>query len=171
MQNHIYDEYEEFYNTVIFWCKHKTNIGKERVTRRKSVYMGSRKKGVTYWTPITPQAQRPPAFPVVDDREWLPLPRSSSPEWTTIARPRILCGPLSEILLSVIFTAASPSPLAWIFPKSPTCLMVSSGAPCFTWSIWRTYVANLKFVQVPKHLINNDGKERKRIEIFDFFVH
>lgn len=78
---------------------------------------------------MTPQAQRSPAFPVVKERVLLPLPRSSSPEWTTMDRPRILLGPLSEMTVSVIFIVASPLELAWIFPRSPTCLTVSSGAP------------------------------------------
>lgn len=79
--------------------------------------------------PMTPQAKRSPEFPVVKERELLPLPRSSSLECTTRDRPIMLFGPCSEIILSVIFTVASPAELAWIFPRSPTCLTVSSGAP------------------------------------------
>lgn len=86
-------------------------------------------KAITYSMPMTPQAQRSPAFPVVEERELLPLPRSSSPECTTMDRPKMLFDPLREIILSVIFIIASPAELAWIFPRSPTCLAVSSGAP------------------------------------------
>ena len=32
--------------------------------------------------PITPQATRPPAFPVVKLNSWPPFPRSSTPSWT-----------------------------------------------------------------------------------------
>jgi len=87
------------------------------------------RKAITYSMPMTPQAQRSPEFPVVKEKELLPLPRSSSPECTTKDRPMMLFDPFSEMILSVIFIIASPAELAWIFPRSPTCLTVSSGAP------------------------------------------
>lgn len=87
------------------------------------------RKAITYSMPMTPQAQRSPEFPVVLEREVLPLPRSSSPACTTMDRPRMLFAPFSEMMLSVIFTIASPAELASTFPRSPTCLTGSSGAP------------------------------------------
>jgi len=83
----------------------------------------------TYSMPMTPQATRSPEFPVFEDRALSPLPRSSSPEWMTMLRPRMLCIPPSEMKLSVMFTTASPASLAWTFPRSPMCLLLSSGEP------------------------------------------
>ena len=42
----------------------------------------------------------------------------------------ILNGPFSVITLSVNEKLATPDELDWIFPRSPTCLFVSLGAPC-----------------------------------------
>ena len=38
--------------------------------------------------PMTPQAKRPPAFPVALLNSWPPLPKSSMSAWITIVRPR-----------------------------------------------------------------------------------
>lgn len=67
---------------------------------------------ITYSMPMTPQATRSPEFPVVKERELLPLPRSSSLECTTRDRPMMLFDPLSEIISSVIFIVASFAELA-----------------------------------------------------------
>ncbi len=55
---------------------------------------------------------------------------SSSPLYTTIERPIIDCGPINLTNWSVILTLALPSEPTVIFPKLPTCLVSSSGAPC-----------------------------------------
>eukprot|EP01083_Nonionella_stella_P150964 481799_1 len=69
--------------------------------------------------PMTPQAARAPAWPVVFESSKPPWPRSSVPAWTTIARPITEYWPVSDTKLSVIDRSASPLSSAWIFPRSP----------------------------------------------------
>lgn len=104
-----------------------------------------------FFTPITPQASLPPAFPVIFESSFPPIiinqfhiqikshkkikklnspkPKSSFSVWTTIHLPRIECGPLSLIMWSVKSNFATCSSLAFTFPKSPTCRFSASGAP------------------------------------------
>ena len=80
--------------------------------------------------PMTPQAGRPPAFPVVLLCSCPPLPRSSVPACTTMVRPSTLSEPMSLIWLS----DREPLALPWLsvlkLPRSPTWRLVSVGAPC-----------------------------------------
>ena len=69
--------------------------------------------------PITPQARRPPAFPVVLLSSCPPLPRSSTSAWMTIVRPIMDLSPLKLIIESVMSILATPSSPAWTFPRSP----------------------------------------------------
>ena len=80
--------------------------------------------------PMTPQAGRPPAFPVFLLSSLPPLPRSSVPACTTMVRPRILSGPISLTCLSVMLPLALPLPSVEKLPRSPTWRSLSSGAPC-----------------------------------------
>lgn len=101
--------------------------------------------------PITPQAKRAPAFPVLRLSSLPPFPRSSAFSWilethkfksnshlrmnhkdndlnkkklflTTIVLPIIEKGPLSFIMESFMSILAMPSFPAVTFPRSPTCL-------------------------------------------------
>jgi hypothetical protein len=113
---------------------------------------------------MTPQAARPPAFPVLRDSSLLPWPRSSIPCETvskepcqhgkssyrvnhhgpstrvnydefhikyhiSMSYPRMLKGPFKEIKLSVKEMVAVPYSSLSMFPRSPTCLTESEGAP------------------------------------------
>ena len=82
--------------------------------------------------PMTPQANLPPALPVVLLSSCPPFPRSSTSAWTTTVRPKMLFSPSSDMNLSQILIAAFPFSSAITFPKSPACRapLGSSGAPC-----------------------------------------
>ena len=82
--------------------------------------------------PMTPQANLPPALPVVLLSSCPPFPRSSTSAWTTTVRPKMLFSPSSDMNLSQILIAALPFSSAITFPKSPACRapLGSSGAPC-----------------------------------------
>jgi hypothetical protein len=84
-----------------------------------------------YRIPMTPQAILSPALPVLRLSSVPPFPRSSILSCTTRARPMMLCGPCSEIRLSVILTVAKPVELASMLPRSPTWRSVTLGAPWF----------------------------------------
>lgn len=86
---------------------------------------------------MTPQTSLAPACPVVLESSNPPFPKSSSPSWTTRARPMILFSPLSAMTLSKILTFAILLSSANIFPRSPTCLITSLGAP---WSFWKYFL-------------------------------
>lgn len=79
---------------------------------------------------MTPQAGLPPAFPVFLLSACPPFPRSSVPAWTTIVLPRTECSPINLMCWSVTDPLAFPWPSVLKFPRSPTCLSESSGAPC-----------------------------------------
>ena len=82
--------------------------------------------------PITPQANLPPALPVVLLSSWPPFPRSSTSACTTTVLPKMLLSPVSDMNLSVMSIAAFPLSSAITFPKSPAWRdpLASSGAPC-----------------------------------------
>lgn len=72
---------------------------------------------------MTPQAALAPAFPVFRDSSCfssIPLPKSSTPTWTTKERPMIEVSPDKEINLSVKVKAAVPLTSDSTFPRSPT---------------------------------------------------
>lgn len=83
-----------------------------------------------YMIPITPQAARPPAFPVFFESGWFDRPKSSAPLCTTTARPIILLGPDKFMTWSENLVSANPCSSALIFPRSPMCRTWSFGAPC-----------------------------------------
>ena len=78
---------------------------------------------------MTPQANLPPAFPVLKDSSFPPKPKSSLPSCTTKARPKILVSPRREIMLSTMEMFAVPLVSATILPKSPTCLISAVMSP------------------------------------------
>ena len=82
--------------------------------------------------PITPQANLPPALPVVLLSSCPPFPRSSTSACTTTVRPKMLLAPVREMNVSDMLIATFPSASAITFPKSPACRAPfgSSGAPC-----------------------------------------
>ena len=84
-----------------------------------------------YWIPMTPQANLSPVLPVFRLSSVPPFPRSSVPLCTTRARPITLCGPCSEMILSVILMVATPVGPASTLPRSPTWRSVSLGSPWF----------------------------------------
>lgn len=84
-----------------------------------------------YWMPMTPQATRVPACPVVRLSLKPPLPRSSESLCTTTARPRMLYLPTREMILSVIMMSDTPFSSARMLPRSPACLASSLGPPWF----------------------------------------
>ncbi len=84
-----------------------------------------------YWAmPMTPQAGRAPALPVVLLSSCPPLPKSSVPACTTMVRPRTLSGPISLTCSSVMEPFALPWPSVLKLPRSPTWRSLSAGAPC-----------------------------------------
>jgi len=85
-----------------------------------------------YWIPMTPQAILAPALPVFRLSSLSPFPKSSVLLCTTRARPMMLCGPRSEIRLSVKLMLATPVVSTSMLPRSPTWRSVSLGRPwCF----------------------------------------
>ena len=99
---------------------------------------------------MTPQATLLPALPVVRLSSVPPLPRSSVPLRTTIARPMMLCGPCSEISLSQMLMLATPLVPASMLPRSPTWRSVSLGAPwCFCKETRQGYFLQVK-TEVPE---------------------
>lgn len=79
---------------------------------------------------MTPHAGLPPALPVFNESACPPFPKSSWPAWTTTVLPKIEFSPNRVANLSVLVPLATPLPLVLMLPKSPTCLVSSSGAPC-----------------------------------------
>lgn len=85
--------------------------------------------------PITPQANLGPALPVVKLSGWSVFPKSSTFPWTTIDLPITLYSPDNWTMESTKVKWAIP-PSDITFPKSPTCLSVSSGPPwCLEWGL------------------------------------
>lgn len=69
---------------------------------------------------------------------FIPLPRSSSPSWTTTLLPTIECIPVRVIRLSTKWIVQGTLLLAVIFPRSPRWRMASSLPPwvCFRGLKW-----------------------------------
>lgn len=88
---------------------------------------------VNFALPTTPQPILSPALPVFNDSSLPPWPRSSGYIWTTQLLPRIVYGPTNEILLSLKLNSAIPFSSAYMFPRSPICLLQLSGPPwCYS---------------------------------------
>ena len=116
--------------------KKKINTIRVKETKRKAVTIllsdqTPPNNKYHYWIPMTPQANLPPALPVFRLSSVPPFPRSSVPLCTTRARPITLCGPCSEMILSVILMVATPVGPASTLPRSPTWRSVSLGSPWF----------------------------------------
>jgi len=79
---------------------------------------------------MTPQAGLAPALPVFLDSALPPLPKSSVPAWITTVLPKIEFWPINLTNKSCLEPLAIPDASVVTLPKSPTCLLSSSGAPC-----------------------------------------
>ena len=62
------------------------------------------------------------------------FPMSSWPAWMTKPLPMMLLIPLRLTMVSMMLMLATPLLSATMFPRSPTCLVSSSGAPCFNYT-------------------------------------
>lgn len=82
--------------------------------------------------PMTAHATRFPEFPVVKDVSCPPIPQSSGSACIMSPLPIIFAlDPCSSIKLSIIIYFAHPFESVIRFPKSPTCLSLIPGQPCF----------------------------------------
>ena len=94
---------------------------------------------------MTAHVTRFPACPVFKLSEWPPIPKSSGSSWITRDLPITFAFvPLSFTRSSSITNLATPFESNLILPRSPTCLSLDPGPPCF-------FPYGLKWAHAPIH--------------------
>lgn len=110
--------------------KNKFRCGNIQLASMIGAGLKIKKRTKAYRMPITPQATRPPAFPVFLESGWSERPKSSAFSWSTRPRPRMLWGPMREIRLSTKSMRPMRVSSNSTLPRSPTWRSSSLGWPC-----------------------------------------